>query len=320
MSNVVLQLSLSQIEAMKKHYFKSLSDKNPPGSIFTAKPAQCTVTAYKSGKVLFQGASAAAEAQQWGSVSASGTGKPVKKPASTSSVKIHSYSPPSNIGQLSVIGSDEVGTGDYFGPITVAAVYVNSDQIALLKELGVKDSKFLNDSQIVSIASQIKHIVPYSLLICANPKYNDMQAKGMSQGKMKALLHNQALKNVIGKILPEEADAVLIDQFAQPGVFFNYLKGQELFKSKQVYLSTKAESIHMSVAAASILARYAFVKQFDKLSEAAGFKIPKGAGGAVDEAAARLIHERGLEALYEFTKVHFANTEKAKGLYNKKYK
>ncbi|RFU70707.1 ribonuclease HIII [Peribacillus saganii] len=320
MSHVVLQLSLSQIEAMKVHYSKFLSAKNPPGSIFAAKPDLCTITAYKSGKVLFQGARAAAESQQWGSAASASVAEKPEKKSAASSVKVHSYSPPSNIGQLSVIGSDEVGTGDYFGPITVAAVYVKSDQIPLLKELGVKDSKFLNDSQIISIASEIKHIVPYSLLICGNPKYNAMQSKGMSQGKMKALLHNQALKNVIEKIQPEDADAVLIDQFAQPGVFFNYLKGQELFKAKNVYLSTKAESIHMSVAAASILARYAFVKQFDKLSEAAGFKIPKGAGGAVDEAAARLIHEHGVEALHKFTKVHFANTNKAKGLYNRKYK
>ena len=55
---------------------------------------------------------------------------------------------PTNISQLSMIGSDEVGTGDYFGPITVCAAYVRQDQIHLLKELGVQDSKNLNDEKI----------------------------------------------------------------------------------------------------------------------------------------------------------------------------
>ena len=220
---------------------------------------------------------------------------------------------------MSIAGSDEVGTGDYFGPITVVAAYVKKDQLTLLKEIGVQDSKNLKDPQIVEIAKLIKDIIPFSLLTCDNPKYNTLQAKGMSQGKMKALLHNQAIKHVLAKIDPEQPDAVLIDQFAEPGVFFNYLKGQELFKAKATYLSTKAEGIHLSVAAASILARYAFIQRFDQLSKKAGFTIPKGAGSKVDEAAARLIHEKGLNALNEFTKIHFANTEKAKKLYAKKY-
>ena len=315
MSHVVLLMNPSQIAQMKSHYASSLADKLPPGSLFSAKPPLCTVTAYKSGKVLFQGKNAELEAAKWqGSVSA-----PKKKPA-VSSVKVHRYSPPAGIGGMSVIGSDEVGTGDYFGPITVVAAYAKKEQLPLLKELGVQDSKNLKDPQIIAIAKQIKDVIPFSLLTCDNVKYNMLQAKGMSQGKMKALLHNQAIKHLINKIEPEKAEAILIDQFAQPDVFFNYLKGQELFQSDAVYLATKAEGIHLAVAAASILARYAFIKKFDLLSEKAGFKIPKGAGPAVDEAAARLIRAKGIGALQEFTKVHFANTEKAKRLYDKKYR
>lgn len=319
MSNIVLVLSPGKIDEMKRHYAANLADKVPPGGIFAAKPANCAITAYKSGKVLFQGAAAVAEAEKW-SGDAEASKDAAKSTAKKSIVKHHSYSPPANIGELSTVGSDEVGTGDYFGPITVVAVYAKREHIPLLKELGVRDSKNLKDNQIVEIASQIKHIVPFSLLTCDNPKYNTLQAKGMSQGKMKALLHNQAIKHVLGKISPELPEAVLIDQFAQPDIFFNYLKGQELFKADSVYLSTKAEGIHVAVAAASILARYAFVKHFEKLSEKAGFTIPKGAGPAVDQAAARLIHEKGISALNEFTKLHFANTEKAKALYSKKYK
>lgn len=313
MSNVVLILSKNQIDAMKSHYSSKLGDKVPPGSIFTAKPEGCTVTAYKSGKVLFQGGRAEEEARRWDVPNGSPAVKSRTKPVSSSVTK-HAYSPPETIGSLSILGSDEVGTGDYFGPITVVAVYVNKEQIPLLKELGVKDSKNLKDPQIIEIARQIKDIVPFSLLVCDNRKYNQLQSSGMSQGKMKALLHNQAIIKCLEKIEPEKPDGILIDQFAQPEVFFNYLKGKEVFKSDAVYLSTKAEGIHVAVAAASIIARYAFVKHFDLLSEKAGFTIPKGAGPAVDKAAARLIKEKGIESLNEFTKLHFANTEKAKKL------
>ena len=218
---------------------------------------------------------------------------------------------PKNISQLSIIGSDEVGTGDYFGPITVCATYVNSDQIGLLKELGVQDSKNLNDDKISAIAKQIITFLPYSLLKLKNEKYNQLQQSGMSQGKMKAFLHNQAIQHLLKKIAPEKPDAILIDQFAKENIYFGYLKGQKNIQRENVCFATKAEGIHVAVAAASIIARYSFVQHFEQLSAKAGFKIPKGAGAQVDVAAARLIKEKGKEVLPSFVKLHFANTEKA---------
>lgn len=315
MSTIVLVLSQEQINKMKDYYSSVLTPVFPPGSVFSAKPSGCTITAYKSGKVLFQGAHAETEASKWGN--GHHTSTPSKKVPSTS-VKKHAYSPPENIGTLSVVGSDEVGTGDYFGPITVSAVYVPAEKISLLKELGVRDSKNLKDPQILEIASQLKHAVTFSLLVLDNLKYNELQGKGMSQGKIKAYLHNVAIKNVLKKMEPVKPEAIFIDQFAQPDVFFNYLKGQEMFEADKIYLSTGAESMHVSVAAASILARAAFVKQFEKLSEKAGFVLPKGAGPAVDTAAAKLIMAKGQEALKEFTKLHFANTEKALSIVKKR--
>ncbi len=314
MAHVVLQMAQSKINEMKTYYHASLSPSSPPGSAFSAKTTACTITAYNSGKVLFQGKNAEAEAGRWGTAAS----KPKMTEKKGNTVKNHAYSPPADIGQMSVIGSDEVGTGDYFGPITVAAVYADRQSIPLLKELGVKDSKHLKDPQILQIAAELKHAVPFVLLSLDNDRYNKMQAKGMSQGKMKAYLHNIAITKLLEKIQPRKPEAVLIDQFAKPDVFFGYLKGQEMFQADPIYLSTGAESIHVSVAAASILARAAFVKKFEALSSEAGFTIPKGAGPAVDLAAAKLIEKKGLESLATFTKLHFANTEKAKRLLGKK--
>lgn len=311
MANVVLIKSLNEIAKMKNYYQASLSEKNPPGSLFAAKTKTCSITAYKSGKVLFQGNDCEQEANKWGEASLQS-----KKPAAAK--KMTSGNLPANFSSLSVVGSDEVGTGDYFGPITVVAAYVKKEDIPLLKELGVRDSKDLNDEKISAIARQIKNLVPHSLLTLHNEKYNQLQQAGMSQGKMKAILHNQALAHVLKKIAPIKPEAILIDQFVQSTTYYQHVKAQKTIVKDNVFFSTKAEGVHVAVAAASILARYAFVQYFDKLSEAAGMRIPKGAGAQVDEAAARLILAKGQGVLPKFVKLHFANTEKAMKIVNKK--
>lgn len=309
MPQSVLKASPAIINKMKSHYQSHLQEKVPPGGLFCAKPAGCTVTAYASGKVLFQGSAAESEANKWSNETIAST----KPKQSTSAPKNGGgiYSPPNNIASLSIIGSDEVGTGDYFGPMTVAAAYVDKKNIPLLKELGVKDSKNLTDQQISAIAKELIHVIPYSLLLLHNEKYNKMQKSGMSQGKMKALLHNKVLFSALEKIKPTEPDGLLIDQFAQPGVYFNYLKDKTTVIRKNVFFSTKGEQVHIAVAAASIIARYAFVREFEKLSEAVGFTLPKGAGNKVDVIAAKLIKKYGVDYLNKYAKIHFANTEKA---------
>jgi ribonuclease HIII len=311
LGNVVLKKSLNELMEMKNYYSKSLIDKLPQGSLFAAKTPTCMITAYKSGKVLFQGTDSEKEASRWGNANA-----PAKK---TTTPKTGSGKGlPAGFSQMSVIGSDEVGTGDFFGPITVVAAYVSKDHIPLLKELGVRDSKDLTDEKIIEIAKVIKDVVPFSLMTLKNEKYNQVQKTGMSQGKMKAILHNKAILNVLDKIAPEKPEAILIDQFVQESTYFQHIKGQKAIAKENVYFSTKAEGIHIAVAAASILARYAFVHYMDKLSEAAGFKIPKGAGAQVDVAAAKLILNKGRETLPSFVKLHFANTEKALAIVHKK--
>jgi ribonuclease HIII len=302
MSNTVLTVSEDTLLKMKEHYQNSLQSKVPQGGVFMAKPSGCTITAYKSGKVMFQGANCDAEVKKWESRSAIQTPKKMKESKSTL---------PANFSSLAVIGSDEVGTGDYFGPMTVVASFVEPSQFELLKELGVKDSKELNDTEICKIAKKIIHVVPYSLLVLHNEKYNDMQEKGYNMNKLKALLHNQALRNMITKLEGKKYDAILIDQFTPPNLYYGYLKGTKEVIRDKVQFATKAESLHLSVAVSSILARYAFLQQMDKLSEKAGMTLPKGAGAKVDQVAAKFIQLKGFEALRSFTKLHFANTEKA---------
>lgn len=301
MANTVIQANKETIEKMKGHYKNVLTDKLPPGAVFVAKPSGCTITAYKSGKVLFQGSNGEGESSQWGKV----------EPPKVKSPSKGTTTLPENFADWSVIGSDEVGTGDFFGPITVVSAYVKREHLPLMKELGVKDSKNLSDSQIIKIARDLIAAIPYSLLILHNPKYNAMQAKGMTQGKMKALLHNQAILNLLEKMAPELPEGILIDQFVEKNTYYKHISAQKKIQRDRVYFSTKGESIHLAVAAASIIARYAFLKEMDKLSEKAGVEIPKGAGKHVDVAAAKIIKRKGIEELKSMTKWHFANSEKA---------
>lgn len=303
MSNIVIQLTSSEQNKVISTYSSNRIERNAPGVVFAAKLPDVAITVYKSGKVMFQGAGAEREASRFGEINSS----EVKKKVSSKGDRL-----PENLEKLSVIGSDETGTGDYFGPITVAAVYVPSSKIELLQELGVKDSKMLTDSLMRSIAPDIIASCPHSILILRNEKYNSIQEKGYSQGKMKALLHNKALANVLNKIEPEKPDHILIDQFAERKTYYNYLQNEKLIVKENVLFATKAEQLHVSVAAASILARYAFLKEMDKLSSIVGFPLQKGASSKVDEMAAHIWENHGEETLRSISKWHFANSEKAR--------
>ncbi|MBH0230097.1 ribonuclease HIII [Halobacillus yeomjeoni] len=307
MPQVVLKLSTSKLNEMKGYYKKQLKPNTPANAMFAAKTSACTITAYRSGKVLFQGSQPQVEADKWGKAPASGT-----KTGKTSSPN-HAYHPEDTLFTSSHIGSDEAGTGDYFGPITVAAAYVTKEQIPILKSIGVKDSKHLTDAQITDLAKQIVAMkIPYSLLRLNNTKYNQWQRKGWSQGKMKTILHHQALDRLLKKISPETPDGILVDQFSQPEVYKKHLKSEGLQLQKNVYFMTKAESHSIAVATGSIIARSAFVKAMNQLEFDTGLPIPKGASSKVDQAAASVIRHYGEAKLEEIAKVHFANTQKAK--------
>ncbi|WP_017379874.1 ribonuclease HIII [Paenisporosarcina sp. TG-14] len=309
MSNEVLLLSTNQLKTVMSYYLKNKIQRNAPGVVFAAKLSDTSITVYKSGKVLFQGGGASREAMRWGTVQE----KAGKKVSSTKGDTL-----PEGFALKSVLGSDETGTGDFFGPMTVAACYVPADKIELIQFLGVKDSKMLTDDLMRKMAPDLKTSLTYNILVLGNEKYNTVQASGWSQGKIKALLHNQALKHVLTKIAPDKPEFILIDQFAERGIYYNHIKAEKEIIRENVLFSTKAEQLHVSVAAASILARVAFLEEMDKLSQKAGVTIPKGAGFKVDEVAAQILLSKGEDYLTSITKKHFANTGKAMAIAKKK--
>lgn len=310
MSNQVLVLTENEIAKVIQFYATNKIIRNAPGVMFAAKTSDTSITVYKSGKVLFQGAGAEREAARFDSTPPSA---PKAKSSSTTGDVL-----PENFASLSVLGSDETGTGDFFGPITVAACYVASDQIEWIRELGVKDSKQLTDAHMLQIAGALKQVVTYAVMTLDIAQYNDIQSQGWSQGKIKAVLHNQALDNVLKQLAPTTPDYILIDQFAERKTYYNYLNNEPTIIRDNVLFSTKAENLHVSVATASILARVAFLEAMDQLSVKAGVTLPKGAGPKVDQVACQIIRKKGQSFLETLTKVHFANTQKALKLVYKK--
>lgn len=285
----------------------------PPGSKYRKKIEGHTVTIYNSNKFMVQGS--VSERLSARLLEAAGIGEV----AGDDEVVTRSKHVTSSVqyDQFDCIGSDEAGSGDYFGPMTVVASYVSRKNAEILKLLGIMDSKNLKDDKIITLAEQIIPIIPHSLLVLDNPKYNERKSMGWSQVKMKAVLHNQAILNVLSKLDNAPLDYIVIDQFAVQGVYENYALTPIPERDKTRF-EPKGESKSIAIAASSIIARYAFVKYFDQIIRETGIHITKGAGAKVDLEAAKIIEKKGVQYLDSITKKDFKNRAKALDLVNKK--
>ncbi len=208
---------------------------------------------------------------------------------------------------FSAIGSDEVGTGDLFGPVVVCSAYVPKEQIETLEQMGVRDSKSMTDKKIIELAPKLTKMLTHSILILKPEKYNEMVRRGFNMNKIKAFLHNQAIILTTRKV--EKEVPVIVDQFCAPRIYYDYLDGEaNVYKNISFY--TNAESIHISVAAASIIARYAFLAKMQQFSKYIGLRLTKGAGKKADEQLVKIYHEKGYQALLPITKLNFRNLKK----------
>lgn len=274
-----ITLNDKQIHDLKKSNTYQESDNPTIDSIFEL--SDCKITLYKSKKAVFQGKDVSAYQELY-------QAKFVEQ-----------------------AGSDEVGTGDYFGPVVVAACYVNHDHYQKIKHLGIQDSKQITDELIRKIAPKLMEEVPYSVLIVDNVKYNQIH-KQYNLNAIKALLHNQAYKHLQTKIkqLPKLS---VIDQFTPENLYYNYLKNEKEV-IKNLHFETKAESKYLAVACASVIARYTFLQVWDKMEENYHFTFPKGSGELVDHAIVRFIQEFGKDKLPQVAKLHFKNTQKSENI------
>ena len=297
----------NETKKLMNDFYKDMKrDKTPPYAIFQADTGDTIVTLYESGKAMFQGVSADIEAGMWESIGKDKENidyfidrEEVKEKKEETTIPI----------DISSVGSDEVGTGDYFGPIVVCATFVATSNVEYLHDLKVTDSKKITDDYIKQIAPKIMEKIPYSAFVLTNKEYNNLNHENVNMNKIKAILHNKVLLNLVEKNLP--FDKIVVDQFTTPKSYFGYLIDLPK-KVTDITFTPKAEEQCLSVACASIISRYIFLREMYKMSEELGKDIPKGAGINVDEFVQELVNEKGKDILTNYVKLNFKNTQKIK--------
>ena len=307
-NTVVFKVNNDTKEKMIAYYQDKLRIKTPPHAIFQAEEAGTIITLYESNKAMFQGSNAKEDSLMWQEINKGNNDvyeiisedieekeKKEKEKEITLPLEINS------------IGSDEVGTGDYFGPIVVTASYVNKENIELLHNLGVRDSKKLLDEQILKIVPQFINVIPHQTIILNNLDYNKYHSTDMNMNKMKAILHNKVLYELVSKNY--DTDYVVVDQFCESNKYYEYI---DKVKNKVTNITflTKAEDKVLSVACSSLISRYIFIKEINKIGDELGMFIPKGANDIVDDVAIKIVKKYGKDKLKEIAKLNFSNTKR----------
>lgn len=273
-----LKLSENEIKALQ-HQMQAYPMREIDHAHFQAKLDKGTITAYKSGKVVFSGEDALLYSQQF------------EKRISDQA------------------GSDEVGTGDYFGPVVVCAAYIKESQVEFLKKLSIMDSKQISDAQILTIAPKLMKELIYSVLILDNPKYNQIH-QSLNMNAIKAQLHHRAFQHLKEKLNGQLPELSVVDQFTPEVNYYKYLTDD--YGIRSLHFETKAENKYLSVACASIIARYTFLESLKQLSNYYDIQFPKGAGTLVDTFGIEFVQKHSFNELTRVAKLHFKNTQRIK--------
>ncbi|MBR3264357.1 MAG: ribonuclease HIII [Erysipelotrichaceae bacterium] len=277
MATFSVKLSDEKIAQLKKT-FNEYIKKSPNEYIDTfIQKEDLTISIYTSNKVVFQGNDAFFYAQAY---------------LETKSGR--------------QAGSDEVGTGDAFGPVIVCAAIVEENDYDYITEKHITDSKQLDDKYIRQLGPDLMNRFKHSLLILDNATYNRVHENN-NLNAIKAKMHNKAFLNMKAKgyDIPK---AAYIDQFCAVNDYFRYL-----FDEKEIYrdlvFETKAESKYPAVAIGSMISRYAFLEYMDKLEQKYAIRFHKGSSDleGIKADTELFISRFGKNRLNEVAKLHFKN-------------
>jgi ribonuclease HIII len=214
----------------------------------------------------------------------------------------YSY-PETQVNLIAHIGIDESGKGDFFGPLCIAGVQADEAKIKELLALGVRDSKQITDSAILTLSEKIKKCCPHSVIYISPKKYNELYGSFQNLNKLLGWGHATAIAELVAKT---GCTNVVIDQFASEHVVQNALKQKKLTVSLTQRHRAESDPV---VAAASILARGAFLVGMQRLSEEFDLQIPKGASPAVKRVGKLLVKKYGPQILEQTAKLHFKTKE-----------
>ena len=255
---------------------------------FSARGAGVVINAYRSGKVVVQGGEVEDAVARW----LSDLGKPAKRASSE------------HLPTGALIGTDEAGKGDYFGPLVVAGVAVEEGREEELRALGVRDCKTLSDSKVNRLDAHIQHDFPFALVVQEPPEYNQTHQRVCNVNRMLAEAHAEVIATLRRRV--PSLERVLVDRFATESLVENALRKRRV--KATVFQAPRAEG-HVAVAAASIVARATFLRSLAELGLIVDEELPKGgANAAVLRVGSRILRRDGMEGLAQVAKVHFKTT------------
>jgi len=291
---------------------KASAAESPAGpyEAWRARWRQATAILYESGKLVISGPAPAFEDLRAMVESVPGVAVRARTQAKPD---IGASADPRVSEQEPHIGTDEAGKGDFFGPLVTAGVYVDSRSAQILRVLGVRDSKTIQDGALRALADQIRQVsaARAAITVVAPKRYNELYKQMRSEGKnlntLLAWTHTRVIEDLIkAGVRPK---FILSDQFGDK----RYIEQRLLVETRQsgipLIQMPRAEA-DVAVAAASILARDAFLGWLDRTSKALGVKLPKGASPQVIETAKLLVHRSGRESLNDYAKTSFKTMDK----------
>lgn len=293
--NVTITVDATLIEVMRDYYQSSIVNNMGEYIDFQAEHNDVIITAFltkkERKKVTFFGEKALEEARIW-----------------NPNVELNEKKEEVKEGWMffdDQIGSDEVGVGDFLGPMIVVAAFVSKKDIKRLIELGIHDSKKMKDEKILEVGPALVKEFKFSKLTLPNEKYNEMYLKGENLNSMKAKMHNRALNNMHKQY--EDVLNIFVDQFVAPNTYYKYLNDENEEIVKDIIFKTKGESYFPSVALASVIARYSYLLEMKKLEEKYHMTFPFGASNKVTAFAKEFLAKYGEEELNKIVKKNFAN-------------
>ncbi|MES2274247.1 MAG: ribonuclease HIII [Chlamydiota bacterium] len=257
----------------------------PPYTVFSAKKKGVSCTLYESGTLTVQGSEMQSFIEFY------------LEPEILCEFRFSH--PEAHLDLTPHIGMDEAGKGDFFGPLCVAAVYADGPGIKQLLQMNVRDSKRIGDDSILKMAKLIRASFPYTVIRLFPEKYNELYRKFKNLNRLLGWAHTAALGDVVEKTGCKQA---LLDQFAEKYLMENAIKQKKL----DVHLEQKVHGEEdLVVAAASILARSAFLEGMARLSDEYAIELPKGAARIVIETGKKLVVKFGKDVLEKVAKTHF---------------
>ena len=274
------------------------------GIVHLYKVPGASITIYRTGTLLIQGKQEEKYAQLIGRMISSKAIQPKssKKGKGSKSSKDNPFS-----NQAFIMGSDEVGNGSYTGGMTAAAVYVPKEAVSRLHALGVADSKTISDGRVLKLAEEIEKICPYFVMSLSPRQYNRAIDKGYNQVSLKVFMHNYCASKLQEANPDLKYQNYIVDGFTLQPSWDEYVAKEKEKCSVKARLIPHAESKYLAVAAASILARAAFLAQIQSLSTESGIHLHQGISSYVKDDALTL-KSHGFD-LTDYVKLHFKNTE-----------